>query len=299
MMDVPCRAYGKDARLRRISTGIKPNQVKLDAVIATAMILSGVYKGMATKRGMNYSTNQDQIKVLMKNEWERNHTIEFTVDDVLILWNNRTNGKPHTKQQVAAALQGLKSIGHVVITSGGPGQVGKYALSSVIEEMTDPSNSTPVGKKENPELEISNDSDHRAETVIIQSLMAPLTHLDKRLTGHFDAIINALETSDQTNKNYAEAIDALGRLVGGLLESYGEQTNILNSNNEVWRKFTEETMSNFREWDDFLKNYESHSDDQVLREAYRSGYKDGFKDGREDFKSEFKPTNAIESKGQN
>ena len=65
-----------------------PTRIELDSVLTIAFLWSQIYH-MTTRHGFNGGTHEDQLKILMQDEYTKRGAYEFTTDELLNLWNSR------------------------------------------------------------------------------------------------------------------------------------------------------------------------------------------------------------------
>jgi len=265
--------------------------------------------------GFNGGTLSDQGKIVMKNAYNEKGESSLTTARILELWNYRKHGNPHTRQQVASALQTLKEQGFVTTvgtaprSDGSPGKPGSlYALVSVIERLTDPS----VGAVEIKEPEIKSDieiGDGNITTTktdpSVGLVLTKLVEMNEQLNRHFTAVGESLEIGDagntQMRESYNKLVTKLYEAITKWSEIHDHNQTANNNNAEQFRIFVDNTNKNFLEIEDYLKhftqtlnlktdasnsNFDNRYYEQQITQAYRDGYKEGFKDGRKDYKEE-------------
>jgi hypothetical protein len=300
---------------RIVKTQTQNQRKTLDPVTAVAIVWSSIF--MPNTHGINGGTNADQIKLLMKQGYERHGVIDFTPAELVKLWNQNSHGKTRTIKQVASALQALKSKGHVTITEKGGYAVGskgpqpsRYALISVIEKETAPpveenkinSPSDIPGTDDFPGTEVSPKSE-------IGSLTGKLNTLTKIVEKNYAVIANSYTEHTQAINSSREAYN---KLVATIQDLINFNSITANANGEEFIKFSKQTNSNFQELQEqYIKILDvlsskintlatTSSSPKEIMDAYREGYKAGFKDGRNDYRDDLlqnSSTKAIEDRG--
>jgi hypothetical protein len=301
---------------RSLSRLENPDKQELDVVMGVAMLLDVIYR-MPKKHGFNSGTLTDQVKIVMINAFNQKGESELTIPRILELWNHRKHGLPHTRQQVASAIQALKEQGHVITAGsapradGSPGKPAtKYALVSVIERLTNPDVPVGVVKTEEPEIKTVEIDGEEIEVTESDSpvgiVLTKLTQLKYDLNLQFKAIESALQTADGSNTEMRESYNKLIVKLHGAIATWTEiHDHNQNANNQNWTGFTEfvdNTNGNFLELASYFKdiqtalshlktdgsnsNFDNRYYEHQITQAYRAGYKEGFTDGRKEYKSE-------------
>lgn len=284
---------------------IRNREIKsLDPITAIAIVWSSIVMG-GTVHGFNGGTNEDQVKILMINEYNHKSKTDLTIDEILDLWNSRKHGKPHTRQQAVNAVQALKAKGHVVVTDHIPGKAGKpsarYALASVLEKETSPTFPVEEEMTEEKTSVITT-----VETVDPHSMTAlildRLNEMHQLYTNSLAAIIQHLDNgsvaSASTERAYNNLVTQINLQMQEASEIHTHNVSALQLNADEFAKFVDRTNSNFSEIESYFKQVEKYlqvGSGQNSNQAYREGYKEGFKDGRKDYRDDLtSSTRAIE-----
>jgi predicted transcriptional regulator len=296
---------------RRLRNNQKPviSSVEAVALLWSAVILPG------TVHGFNGGTNEDQVKILMKNEWERNKKSEFTIAEILDIWNYRKHGKPHTRQQAVNAIQSLRAKGIVSVTEHQDRSKGKshakYALTKVLEEMTEPVVEDTEKEGQSP-VEIAPGHYFQSDTPVAsieETVLTAIGSLGKEYKANINALIEMFEKYDSNVVSYDAAFK---QLVVEIAAHRKVTTEIQNHNVEAFKQnttefvaFSDRTNENFAELESYYGKIVAFMGDAIARleqiyritsnpntvakassNEWRDGYKEGFKDGRADYRSE-------------
>lgn len=290
-----------------------PNQRKpLDPVSATALLWSFI---VVNNHGINGGTNKDQIKLLMKQGYERRGEVDFSIEELRVLWTENSHGRVRTNREVINAIQSLRREKKVVVTVESQpvkGQQGKsfarYGLVSVLEKETAP----PVEEKEikrpndvpgtddfpgtpisgsNPKVQLSrNDVGLLVGTV--NKFAQQLSDLETALSEQSEVLMTSLVGLGESADKQREAYNQLVSTIQELINSHAKT---LNANGAELEKFASQTNSNFGELEEhyvllrelFSSKFETHAvESKAIMDAYKNGYKEGFKDGRSDYRDD-------------
>lgn len=276
-------------------------RVEIDPVIGVSMILGAIAK-VTTNHGFNGGTNEEQIKILLKDAWEKFEQYEFEVSEITEMWNARKWGKAHTRAQTVSAIQSLKSKGTIVVTIGGGhgAKTTKYGLKTVIEGMANSSTeqaAPPVGA-----VKTESSENDKADKWIGDVILDRITELHDKYANSTDAMLAALNVSDDNTKNYTEAFKLLIMELGEFRKVAQENVVIQQGNATADNEFQDAVQSNFLELETYFKRIEEWFKETIqtidgsyderywadqIKTTYRDAYKEGFKDGRESYREEF------------
>lgn len=244
---------------------------------------------MPTVHGFNGGTFEDQVKICMFNLANEQGKIEVTVKEILEHWNKHKHGKPHTRPQVHAALQSLKHKGHVQtieITGKGTGRVAKYALTKVLEKLTDPN--VPVEEKENADVPVEIVRDSPKETLgLVLAKIAEFSRINKE---HSARVVTSYEDISEVFKNQRDSYNILVSKLDETMQKYQEVYDgsqaAHNERSEIFDKFADDfrqAMSEMKQTLVSILTLMGQPGNET--DSWKGAYKEGFKDGYEFFRN--------------
>lgn len=239
---------------------------------------------MGTRHHDPRGTNADQVRFLMKRQWELYKRSEFTVEELLDLWNSSGN-TAKTKKQLVNTISTLSRNGTLINIVGGSGHTAKYVLTNVLDEMTKSGNAiivpdssdsikdspTPVEKKENS----GSWNEVSAISAKIDALMKSHESFKQIIETVFDRAQGDINSEDADRKKILSLTESIDVTMRAVILDIDTNTKTLEEVRENLDRSSTHLNTQIKAVGETLLERRDNTTG-FDREAYMQGFKDGW-----------------------